>query len=668
MKKTLRTLMMGMMALLAGNALTSCSSDDEPQVAQQEGQTGYVEFTLTRGADTRTDYSFNEETKGLDVTWNKDDKVVVLYDNNSIIEEFELKDGEGTNTATFVNKNSQLVDKSGYVVVQYAPGYVSGTAPKDYILDLSKQEGTLENLGNYDILTFEATLDNGKIGDAKFVAIMAILHFPKDLDLGVSATSTSADLVLGGGYNAMGGENPKGDITIKNVGLTGGKLSNDVYVSVAAYTSGLSPTTLKVADKAFLIPEITKAGKTYNLAQSNLKEVDTEPLTLEPISTDVTVTISNPLKLPIGYYIVNTDNEVTLISTGSTETITIDVKQGERLQLFGDNETYTTSSSGGYTSTKIQCSDDCYIYGNIMSLINADDFAFKTELTGTRTFANLFRDNTHILNHDNKTLTLPATTLTQSCYAYMFYGCTALNKAPELPATTLAENCYSYMFYTCTGLTAAPELPATTLAEYCYEGMFKKCTSLTTAPELPATTLAEYCYADMFSGCTSLTTILGLSATELAEYCCYQMFSGCTSLTKVPELPATKMEESSYYCMFSGCTSLTEVPEQLPATELAEYCYYNMFGGCTSLKKAPKLPATTLDKYCYLDMFSGCTSLEAVTCLATDISKESCTYRWLEGVASKGTFTRAATMDEGQSWPTGASGIPSGWSVENYGG
>jgi hypothetical protein len=658
MKKTLRTLMMGMMALLAGNALTSCSSDDEPQMAQQEGKTGYVEFTLTRGADTRTDYSFNEETKGLDVTWNKDDKVVVLYDNNSIIEEFELKDGEGTKTATFYKENSQLVDKSGYVIVQYVPNYVSGTAPKDYILDLSTQEGTLDKLGDYDILTFEATLDNGKIGDAKFVAIMAILHFPNDLDLGVSATS--ADLVLGGGYNAMGGESPKGDITIKNVDLNGGKLSNDVYVSVAAYTSGLSPITLKVADKAFLIPEITKAGKIYTLAQSNLKEVDTEPLTLEPISEDVTVTINNPVNLTIGYYIVNSDNEITLVSSGSTEEIRIGVGKGERLQLFGDNATYTTSSSGGYTSTKIQCSDDCYIYGNIMSLVYADDFAFKTELTGANTFVNLFRDNTHILNHDNKALTLPATTLTQSCYAYMFYGCTGLTKAPELPATQMASNCYSYMFYNCKGLTAPPALPANTLADDCYESMFKNCTSLTTAPELPATTLAEYCYAEMFKNCTSLTTILGLSATELAEYCCYQMFTNCTSLTKVPELLATKMAKSSYYCMFESCTSLTEVPEKLPATELAEYCYSYMFGGCTSLTKAPELPATKLEPYCYYYMFYGCKNLYSVTCLATSGFDADCTTNWLEGVAASGTFTKASSMT---SWGTGVSGIPSGWTI-----
>ncbi|MDY4175846.1 MAG: T9SS type A sorting domain-containing protein, partial [Bacteroidales bacterium] len=85
-----------------------------------------------------------------------------------------------------------------------------------------------------------------------------------------------------------------------------------------------------------------------------------------------------------------------------------------------------------------------------------------------------------------------------------FSDCTGLTSAPSLPATTLAEECYNWMFSSCTSLTSAPTLPATTLAKWCYRGMFAGCTSLTSAPSLPATTLAEECYNWMFSGCTSL--------------------------------------------------------------------------------------------------------------------------------------------------------------------
>ena len=34
----------------------------------------------------------------------------------------------------------------------------------------------------------------------------------------------------------------------------------------------------------------------------------------------------------------------------------------------------------------------------------------------------------------------------------MFYGCTSLTTAPELPATTLVNSCYTQMFFGCTKL------------------------------------------------------------------------------------------------------------------------------------------------------------------------------------------------------------------------
>lgn len=99
----------------------------------------------------------------------------------------------------------------------------------------------------------------------------------------------------------------------------------------------------------------------------------------------------------------------------------------------------------------------------------------------------------------------------------------------------------------------------------------------------------------------------------------------------------------------------------LPAT-LGDYSYMYMFYGCTSLTTAPELPATTLSYYCYYFMFYGCTSLNSITCLATNISAGDCTTNWVNGVASSGTFTKAASMT---SWTTGSNGIPSGWTTQD---
>ena len=259
---------------------------------------------------------------------------------------------------------------------------------------------------------------------------------------------------------------------------------------------------------------------------------------------------------------------------------------------------------------------------------------------------------------------LPVTNLAKSCYSYMFKGCSSLTKAPELPATTLAKSCYSYMFYGCSSLTKAPVLPATVMTDSCYEYMFYGCSSLTKAPVLPATIMTDSCYEYMFYGCTSLTEAPVLPATLLASGCYFKMFGGCSNLTTAPELPATTLAEYCYSSMFYKCTSLTEAPV-LPATLLASCCYYNMFYKCTSLTEAPELPATTLAEACYREMFSGCSKLNKITMLATDISAADCLNQWLYNVSSKGTFIKAAEMNE-SSFTTGESGIPSGWTVVNY--
>lgn len=132
-------------------------------------------------------------------------------------------------------------------------------------------------------------------------------------------------------------------------------------------------------------------------------------------------------------------------------------------------------------------------------------------------------------------------------------------------------------------------------------------------------------------------------------------FSGQTSLSG---------KDYAFYNMFSGCTGLTDASNLiLPATTLASNCYREMFRGCTSLTTAPTLPATTLENNCYYAMFNGCTSLSGITCLATDISAFSCTFNWVQGVSATGTFTKASSMT---SWSSGISGIPTGWTVQDY--
>lgn len=156
---------------------------------------------------------------------------------------------------------------------------------------------------------------------------------------------------------------------------------------------------------------------------------------------------------------------------------------------------------------------------------------------------------------------------------------------------------------------------------------------------------------------------LVLPATTVSHLCYNEMFNGCTSLTTAPELPAKTLDANCYSTMFYNCTSLITAPKLLPAMILSSSCYQSMFNGCTSLTTVPELPATTLAQYCYRYMFSGCSKLNYIKMLATDINALGCLTNWVHGVASSGTFVKHPDMVD---LVEGNSGIPTGWTVEDY--
>ena len=249
----------------------------------------------------------------------------------------------------------------------------------------------------------------------------------------------------------------------------------------------------------------------------------------------------------------------TATSTSFNQLIT-SVHAGDIISFRGNNSCYYQ-----YAYQKFDASCDLNIFGNIMSMINSENFYNLTSFSNTNVFPYLFKYMNII---DASKLILPATTLTDNCYAFMFDSASKLIYPPKLPATTLAKGCYSAMFHGCSSLSTCPDLPATTLANCCYGmgdlwsgasdwryGMFEGCTSITTSPKLPATTLAERCYQ--------------------------QMFKGCTNLIMSPELPATTLVNSCYSAMFNGCTNLNYV--KCLATDVsASYCTNNWLTGVSS--------------------------------------------------------------------------------------
>ena len=218
---------------------------------------------------------------------------------------------------------------------------------------------------------------------------------------------------------------------------------------------------------------------------------------------DITMAPFNPINIPLTFEAKAAGTTVTLNRVGNAPSVSLQTSRdgitwstysigspitldsvGDKVMFCGTNAQYATSPSDYHNFSII---DSCYVYGNIMSLINATDYATTTSLGNSEdnqyTFACLFQDCEGLYTHTVKTLKLPATELTDYCYSQMFYGCTHLTVATELPTGDddngdLKEGCYQSMFQGCTGLKESPVLPAATLVQSCYASMFSGCTRL----------------------------------------------------------------------------------------------------------------------------------------------------------------------------------------------
>ena len=158
------------------------------------------------------------------------------------------------------------------------------------------------------------------------------------------------------------------------------------------------------------------------------------------------------------------------------------------------------------------------VYGNVMSLLNGDNFISNSEFdSGTiNHLAGLLRTTTLI---DASNLILPALTLYESTYNGMFRGATALQHGPQMLATTPGKESCSSMFEGCINLEEPITINFTTLAEKCCSRMFlmdrnNRITTpkMTKSPILRCQTAAQDCYSEMFKGNGNLNEITCLIA------------------------------------------------------------------------------------------------------------------------------------------------------------
>lgn len=215
--------------------------------------------------------------------------------------------------------------------------------------------------------------------------------------------------------------------------------------------------------------------------------------------------------------------------------------------------------------------------------------------------------------------------------------------------------------YTASGKVSVPNY--TFYATFFYSSINSNVLDISNLSFENLTNCGDNSMSAMFQNCAGITTLPSVlcDTKSVAGNTYAWMFLGCTGITAIPSgfLPDTSIGNNTaiYKEMFRGCTGLTSVPaDLLKSTTLNSQCYSGMFQGCTSLITAPDLPATTLVSQCYNNMFKDCSSLNKVTVYATAWNTSYATD-FLSGVSGSGDFYNLG----GATIPTGANGIPSGW-------
>lgn len=465
------------MAALAmvGAVISSCSSSsDFDETPAQPASTGNVEtLTVTVGMDGGDTRALAADGKK---TFAVGDKIAVVYQNTSDetvkAESEALTAGDiaaGSQSATFTVTLTDA-DKTQNVTYIYPAAMAKDDGSVNYDALYTEQDGTLANLASkFDYCTNSGAWSDGALPSLTLENQLAILA----LTLKDDATPTA------------------NDITSTITGLT---LSDGTYSYAVSRSAAEGPIYLAIRPTSSANIEITATDGTYRYAkwltektyeENNgynlswrMMNLHTTPLTLE-VLTDGSIVVNIPKSGM--QYSLNGGTKTIMTETTTIENLHV----GDKVQFYGNGTNITS-----YYGTRIyDGTAQVKAYGNIMSLVDEDNFTTATTLSSNNAFRFLFSGNTNLT--DARSLLLPATTLT--------------------------EYCYQEMFKNCTSLTAAPALPATTLANYCYQQMFLGCTSLTTAPVLPAPTLVSYCYANMFNGCTNLRSVT-CHATSIGSY------------------------------------------------------------------------------------------------------------------------------------------------------
>lgn len=311
---------------------------------------------------------------------------------------------------------------------------------------------------------------------------------------------------------------------------------------------------------------------------------------------------------------------------------------------------------------------------------------------------------------------LPAETLVGSCYKNMFYLCSSLNYIKCLALDISAEGCVDWWVYgvwgegtfihPCgvpwewgnSGIPGAFEevddchdysLDHTTM-EIMTGGTIQFGKAVANAPDA----VLDYSL-DSGSTWTTITSstspyVIQVQAGDvlmfrgdnphgLGDYIggnsgSNNTFSGSTAYFKVygnimslisrtgfEEMTVAPSDRGVFSWLFMD-TNVVEAKNLVLPAAAGDICFNRMFANCVLITESPVIPEQAAAGIStYFAMFSGCTSLNKVTALMTNLGTNG-TSSWMDGVAQTGTFIKNPNMN---SWSSGASGIPTGWTIVN---
>jgi len=534
MKMSMKNMLSMAAAVLTATIMTACAGSDDtiadtPQLPENQSKTITLTTTVglggaNGGATTRA------LTSGGVKTFAEGDQMAVIYKNMSgqtvkaVSEELKPEDITTTDEPLTDKKNATFTvtldapNSNAPIRYIYPAAMAKETVAMDASIDdagtvdftkLNAQDGTMGSLGSaLDLCTFDAA--NWSSGElpvgATLANQLAVLAVTVKDD---KATATTVDdelvttsvtrLTVSDGTNKYTATGCDADDRIYLAVLPTDKADITVDIYTGNYATTGHHYVKALADK-----KSYAASNLYNVGWKINQKA--EPMTMEA-TTGGTIVVNRPRSGM--QYSVNGGAKTTM-----TETTTIDVSEGGKVEFYGDGTSITQyGSSTASNSTKIAGgSAEVKVYGNIMSLVDEFGFATATTLPAINTFGCLFLGNTKL--KDASSLLLPATTLKSYCYQGMFDGCTSLTAAPALPAETLAECCYYGMFIVCTSLTTAPALPAKMLAKGCYQSMFRGCKKLSAVTCLAINISARDCTTNWLLGVSQNGTFTTPSSTR----------------------------------------------------------------------------------------------------------------------------------------------------------